>query len=181
MLDWQREPGVGRFVQVERERRFLLSGTPPAGLSQRLIEDRYLEGLRLRLRRVTGADGPPVHKLTQKVRALADDPSTVALTTMYLSADEWASLRVLPGAELSKRRSLVGDGWVVDRFLGPVAGLVLAEIEVEDLSADLVLPAWVGREVTAEDRWSGGALARVHPGEVTALLTSARDGGLRGG
>lgn len=172
MLDWQREPGVGRFVQVERERRFLLSGTPPTGLSERLIEDRYLAGLRLRLRRVTGADGPPVHKLTQKVRASAEDPSTVALTTMYLSAAEWAVLRTLPGAELSKRRFFVGDGWVVDRFLGRLAGLVLAEIEVEDLAAEFALPAWVGREVTTEDRWSGGSLAACLPDEVPPLLTS---------
>ena len=46
--------GEGKYAQVERERRFLLTGPPPppAVTASRRITDRYLPGTRLRLRRI---------------------------------------------------------------------------------------------------------------------------------
>jgi hypothetical protein len=49
-------PGVpireGKYARVERERRFLLAGPPPAPAvtTSRRITDRYLPGMRLRVR-----------------------------------------------------------------------------------------------------------------------------------
>jgi adenylate cyclase len=60
--------------------------------------------------------------------------------------------------------------FVVDRFEGDLAGLVLAEIEVDDLSVPLALPSWLGEEVSHDDRYSGGRLARANAAEVAALL-----------
>ncbi|WP_148045030.1 hypothetical protein [Nocardioides marmorisolisilvae] len=154
---WRRTPGQGKYAKPERERRFLVTGTPEPLEQSRLIEDRYLDGGTLRVRAVRG-EGEPVFKLTQKVRPDVDDPSIVAITNLYLSEDEYRMLVALPGADLVKTRSLCA-GFAVDVFHGPLAGLVLAEVEVEDLEADLVLPAWLGAEVTRDDRYSGGALA----------------------
>ena len=175
---WSRTPGEGRYARSERERRFLVVGLPPLGRESRTIEDRYLHGTRLRLRTVR-AGGEVVRKLTQKVRPHADDPSVVSLTNTYLSADEHAVLATLPGDDLVKTRCAVPvgeDAWVVDVFGGRWSGLVLAEVEVDDLDAPLPLPAWVGREVTQVDALSGGALARTSEAEVPAVLAQARSG-----
>ena len=155
---WRRTPGRGRYARPERERRFLVTGDPGPRADSRLIEDRYLEGGTLRLRAVRGAGGP-VFKLTQKIRANPEDPTEVAITNLYLAEDEYRMLVALPGADLVKTRSLC-EGFAIDVFHGPLEGLRLAELEVKDLGAAIALPAWIGREVTQDDSYSGGALAR---------------------
>ncbi len=175
-MRWEREPGRGAYARPERERRFLLREGPPPGRDGRLVEDRYLDGTRLRLRRVSG-DGRSVHKLTQKVRVRDDDPADVLLTNTYLSAEEHALLSALPGRTLTKTRSthpLADLDLVVDVFQGRWLGLRLAEVEVADLRRALVLPDWVGQEVTHDDRFSGGALAAAGDDEVRALLAEAQ-------
>lgn len=170
--DWRRSPGVGRYAWPERERRFTVSGDVPGLHDPRRIEDLYLDGTRLRLRQVQVRDAS-VFKLAQKVRTKDDDPGEVAITNTYLDRAEYDVLAALPGAVLQKTRSLVTHGpvtFAVDEFAGPLAGLVLAEVEVEDLDADLVLPAWIGREVTRDDRYSGASLARLGPEGIAALL-----------
>lgn len=179
--DWQRAPGRGRYAKPERERRFLTAGDPPPGEAARLIEDRYLDGLRLRLRRVT-QDGRAVHKLTQKVRPDESNPAEVLLTNIYLSAQEYARLLALPGSTLVKSRKLVVDPthtFAIDDFQGPLAGLRLAEVEVTDLDEPLDLPSWLGEEVTRDDRYSGGRLASLDEHQARELLAEQRPIGER--
>ena len=173
--DWRRTPGHGKYARPERERRFLLAGPPPTPLSSRSLEDRYLDGTRLRLRMVQ-VGSERVYKLTQKVRPQEDDPAEVDITNLYLSAAEHERLSTLPAAVLIKTRHLHPDGFVVDEFHGALSGLRLVEIEVADLTAQLDLPEWVGREVTADDAFSGGSLARASSVEVMELLRVARRG-----
>jgi CYTH domain-containing protein len=169
---WIRSPGRGRYARPERERRFLVDQLPPGLEDERLIEDLYLDGLSLRLRRVSH-DGRTTFKLTQKVRSSPSDPFAVSTTTVYLSEHEHDGLRHLPGARLVKRRRLRNeDGHVfaVDEFRGHLDGLLLAEVEVHDLDTPLTLPSWAGREVTHDDRFSGGALARADAATASSLL-----------
>ncbi len=159
--NWSREPGQGKYARTERERRFLVRGVVPVGEAERLIEDRYLDGTRLRLRRVTDGD-QTVHKLTQKVRPDESDPSEVLTTNLYLSQDEYTRLSTLPGSVLVKTRVVVATStcdFVVDEFQGRLHGLRLAEVEVRELADSLHLPPWVGDEVTHDNRFSGGHLA----------------------
>ena len=156
--DWARVPGEGAYARPERERRFLLDGLPEGLGPARRVEDRYLDGTTLRLRRVE-ADGLVVCKLTQKVRT-GGGPGQVALTNLYLTEDEHRRLSVLPGAVLVKLRRPWVHGLVVDEHTGPLAGLVLAELEVDDLRAPLPPVPGLTREVTDEERWTGAALAR---------------------
>jgi adenylate cyclase len=44
-------------------------------------------------------------------------------------------------------------------FRGDLAGLVLAEIELDDAAFALTLPPWAGREVTGDARYYNAALA----------------------
>lgn len=161
------QPGQGRYARRESERRWLVAAVPPGACRPRRIRDRYLTGTSLRLRRVEET-GSVVYKLGQKVRVAAGDPSDVRLTNLYLTEQEYQRLAVLPAAVLDKTRWLVPHGaatFAVDEFEGRLRGLVLAEIELPEAEppgpgpVPAELPAWLGREVTFEDRYSGGTLA----------------------
>ena len=64
---------------------------------------------------------------------------------------------------VEKIRYLVqgSDGlvWEVDEFEGALAGLVLAEVELPSSQTEVVLPSWVGQEITGLRSWSNRALA----------------------
>jgi CYTH domain-containing protein len=52
--------------------------------------------------------------------------------------------------------------WEVDEFLGENAGLVVAEVELKEERQAVDLPEWVGREVSADPRYTNASLVR-HP------------------
>jgi adenylate cyclase len=49
--------------------------------------------------------------------------------------------------------------WEVDEFMGDNEGLIMAEIELEDEAENLVLPAWIGNEVTDDPRYYNSELS----------------------
>ena len=161
------EARAPKYAQIERERRWLVrpDADPEAeALRCLLIEDRYVDGTRLRLRRMTDlATGERAHKLSRKYEA--PDPLARPIVTAYLTSGEHAVFAALPARELSKRRYTVREGdrfFNVDRFEGTLAGLSLTEIEQEDDAALRILepPQWAGREVSHDLCYQGGALAR---------------------
>lgn len=163
----------GKYARVERERRFLLAA-PPVGTPVRrvLIEDRYLRGTRLRLRRITDLDvagGGATYKLTQKIPAEAGGPGLI--TTVYLSAAEYAALDDVPADTLRKIRSSFPP-LGVDTFVGPLTGLVLAEAEFETAAAEtsFARPAEAIAEVTNDARFTGGCLVTLRSPGVLDLL-----------
>ena len=50
--------------------------------------------------------------------------------------------------------------WEIDVFEGDNAGLVLAELEVPTSDFSFTRPGWVGEDVTNDDRFGNGSLAR---------------------
>ena len=79
--------------------------------------------------------------------------------------DARALLALCVGGVIDKRRHLVRHGahlWEVDEFLGDNAGLVVAEIELDDVDEAFERPAWLGAEVTEQARYYNLALA-AHP------------------
>ena len=57
---------------------------------------------------------------------------------------------------IDKIRYLVeweGLTWEVDEFRGVNAGLVVAEVELEDLEQEVSFPPWIGEEVTDDPRY----------------------------
>ena len=50
--------------------------------------------------------------------------------------------------------------WEVDEFLGDNEGLMVAEIELDSEDEVFSLPAWVGKEVTSEKKYSNSNLAK---------------------
>ncbi|KKC33613.1 CYTH domain-containing protein [Devosia psychrophila] len=66
---------------------------------------------------------------------------------------------------LEKRRHLVTFGgltWEVDVFEGRHEGLVIAEVELTSEQQAVELPAWVGTEVTDDDRYYNASLSRTN-------------------
>ena len=160
-----------KYARVEIERRFLLEGVPEGEgvLAVHEIDDRYLDGTRMRLRRMAEVDGLTQLKLTQKLPAPDGRGRQGELTTMYLSEAEHAALTRLPAAPLSKSRLSIAP-YGIDVFAGHLAGLVLAEAEfasVEDAAA-LRPAAFCRAEVTADRRFTGGELARASGEQVRA-------------
>jgi CYTH domain-containing protein len=69
------------------------------------------------------------------------------------------------GAVIEKDRFYIdyaGHTIEVDEFYGPNWGLVLAEIELQHEQEPVILPPWIGREVTGEKRFYNSHL-RTHP------------------
>jgi CYTH domain-containing protein len=157
---------VSRYARLEDERRFVVAALPDGAASPRLIEDRYVTGTRLRVRRVTDERGT-VCKLGQKVHAGADRATAVWHTTMYLDDAEFAALAHLEGSALAKRRWSLPGGGCADEFLGPLAGLVMVEGE-RPFDAP---PSSV--EVTDDGRYNGGALAALDEAAAAALVADA--------
>jgi hypothetical protein len=167
-------PGkAAKYALAERERRFLLRAVPNGIPAARvLIEDRYLVGTRLRLRQMTDLDGPDnsaTYKFTQKIPTPAGTPGLI--TTVYLSAPEYAALIEVPARTLRKIRSSFPP-LGVDVFEGPLRGLILAEAEFDGGASEAAFqpPSDVVAEVTADVRFTGGALVKLGRDGTTALL-----------
>lgn len=152
-----------KYAWVERERRWLCAELP-AGLTGRAeaITDLYVTGTRLRLREAVPLDGGPVmRRLGRKADV---NPSTRLLTSIYLSPEEFALLANLSGRTLRKTRhhfeTAEGVVMAIDVFEGPLQGLIMAEAEfdTEEVMAAFTPPAFVGREVTEDAAYTGGAL-----------------------
>lgn len=77
-------------------------------------------------------------------------------------ADARAVLALCVGGIVDKRRHYVnhaGHLWEVDEFLADNAGLVIAEIELQDAQESFMRPPWLGAEVTDSARYYNLALA----------------------
>jgi CYTH domain-containing protein len=159
------EAAEPKYARLELERRWLVdrAARPPLdGFEPVLIEDRYLVGTRLRLRRMTRG-ARTVLKLTKKYPS--GRPEAQPIVTAYLTEAEHAAFAALPARVVTKRRynlPFAGTWWSLDLFEGPLEGLELVEAEAPDEAAlaALVPPAWAAKEVTHDPRYPCGALAQ---------------------
>jgi len=155
-----------KYAHLERERRWLVDpgARPPLdGLPFVDIDDHYVRGTRLRLRRMAdGTSGAQSLKLTKKYDCA--DALARPIVTAYLTEAEYASLAILTADPLAKRRYRIAEQGVeysLDVFAGPLAGLEQLECEAADGPALAALqpPSWAAREVTADRRFEGATLA----------------------
>ena len=161
-----------KYARVERERRFLLEEFPRAEVTRiRHITDRYIHGTFLRLREQADEGGPVTFKLTQKVRARASGAQQGFITSIYLAEDEFRLLAQLPADPLRKVRYSVPP-FGIDVFEGALQGLRMAEAEfhsAEEAGA-LLVPDFILHEVTDDERFTGGRLARASGSDVEKWL-----------
>lgn len=171
------ESGFGDF---EFERKFFVREIPAITASDPspvLIVQGYLfaaDGYAVRIR----LQGPAPTELddspAQLVQALGDD----AIGTMTAKGPAAGGTRyeaereldpVVAGQIVARAEHVVTkirysawlgeDGWIVDRFLGGNAPLVLAEVERGGPVVDLVIPDFCATEVSEDDRFRNEYLA----------------------
>jgi CYTH domain-containing protein len=163
-----------KYALVERERRFLLAGPPPAAAvtASRRITDRYLPGTRLRLRRVDHLDsGTCEFKFTQKVPAGRPGFVQGLITNTYLSEAEYDLLASLPADVLRKTRLSVPP-LAIDVFDPPLHGLVMADVEfsTDQAARSFPRPLAAVAEVTDDARFTGGSLVRTRRHDLLGWL-----------
>lgn len=171
-------PGAGRYAHSEREQRWLLRALPEDCRDPVEILDHYLTGTRLRLRRMQSGN-QVIWKLGQKVRERDTSPEVVKLTNIYLSEQEHSVVAGLDASTLSKTRwqwDVGGFTFAVDAFLGELAGLVIAEVELDLGTERIEAPPNARAEVTDVDRYSGGALAALDRQAAMALVQAVGSG-----
>lgn len=147
-------------MAIEIERRFLVAGDAwRAGVTQsRSLRQGYLareDGVAVRLRIVGQAA-----RLTIKGKGGLSRPEFEY--DLPLADAEEMLTTLCTGRSITKTRHLVphdGLTWEVDVFEGPLAGLVIAEVELPSTDHPVGLPAWAGREITGDHRYANAALA----------------------
>lgn len=75
--------------------------------------------------------------------------------------DALVSLEEYPRVEKTRYEWRGSDGmlWEIDEFEGGLLGLVLAEIELQNIEQPVELPEWVQLEITGNHAWSNSNLA----------------------
>jgi adenylate cyclase len=148
---------------MEIERKFLVA-TVPDDLDRHpssAIEQGYLAiepgGVEVRVRRRAG---------TAVLTAKAGTGRTRAEEEVAIDGDAFERLWPLTeGRRVEKVRHLIpaGDGLTIelDVYAGDLAGLVVAEVEFPDEAAadGFVPPAWLGADVTEDERYKNHRLA----------------------
>ena len=170
---------AGKYARFELERRFLVEHLPDSIEQEHgwHITDRYIKNTLLRLRRMEPIHGgDTILKLGQKQVPSPPDFGRMTITNIYLSTAEYTVLANLEALELHKRRYPFAHDdrmFSIDVFAGTLSGLVLAETSfdtTEEIDQPLDLPSWLGREVSKDSRFTGGALATLTPDQAAELL-----------
>ncbi|MEC7461132.1 MAG: CYTH domain-containing protein [Candidatus Thermoplasmatota archaeon] len=124
-----------------------------------------------RLERIAALDGCAVRLRMENDRAVLtlkgprtgataaehEFPVDVALARDALGRSD------LPMVEKTRHLWRGDDGhlWEIDEFEGPLAGLIIAEVELVAEDEHVVLPAFLGLEVTTAKSWSSHSLAKL--------------------
>jgi CYTH domain-containing protein len=154
---------------VEIERKFLVAGSGwrDRVKSSHLLRQGYLTsgdtGVTVRVRTIDDATGFITIKSGGATLTRAEFEYEVPI------ADALEMLELTRGARIEKLRhtlDLPGGDWVVDAFRGRHAGLVLVEVELESPTTPLVLPDWLGAEVTGDRQYYNSSLAMAVDGEI---------------
>jgi adenylate cyclase len=145
---------------VEIERKFLVIGQAwRAGATVETLSQGYLPttddcSVRVRIAGERGfltIKGPAV----EGVRAEFEYPVPVEHAASMLR-------QFCRGRMIAKRRYSLSHGgrvWTVDAFEGALAGLVMAEVELDHVGQAVDLPPWLGREVTDDPRYLNSMLS----------------------
>ena len=157
---------TGAHGGLRLERRFLLPSLPRPLTQGRvaLLEERYLTGTGLTLRRTMSAGSPATLELGQQVRSASDRSARVTLTEALTEA-QYASFSRLPADVLVWRRydvQLSGRPVAVHVFEGELHGLVLLQAVFTSRGEAWRYPSpvYAVAEVTGDPRFAEPTLAR---------------------
>lgn len=159
----------------EIERKFLVrtDGWRAKTVSKAILKQAYVASMDDRSVRVRVLDGESA-RLTMKIGRSSMTRDEFEYDIPVADAEELMESAI--GIVIEKTRYRVpheGFVWEVDVFGGPHRGLIIAEVEMKSESDAPPLPAWLGREVTGDFRYSNQALATEYQYDRHALPHSA--------
>ncbi len=147
-------------MPIEIERKFLVRNDNWRALSieERHICQAYLSG--------DGSFSTRIRIVDESQATLTIKSSKAGLRRLEFEypiplADAQQLLMLRRGALILKTRHIVpwqGHTWEIDVFEGDNAGLVIAEIEVDDEKQRFDLPDWIGPEITGQARYYNSSL-----------------------
>jgi CYTH domain-containing protein len=151
-----------KYSLPEIERRWLVrvERLPPLSAARRRqLQDKYIHDGRLRLRAIYAQDADTIFKLGKKYPRVGTEPEHVV--SVYLSAGEYNVLQALPGVVAQKARYAI-EGGALDIYEHPHTSPSVFEMEFtsEADAAAYSPPAFVGEEITFNDKYTGYALAQ---------------------
>ena len=158
-------------MAIEIERKFLVTGegwkaqvTRRRHLRQAYLSRQGRTSIRVRIADATSA--------TLTIKSRGGRTCRAEFEYSLPVADALTLLELRDGLLLSKVRHEVrgNDGltWEIDVFEGENTGLVIAEVELIREHQSVMLPPWIGREVTHEERYYNSRLAH-HPYRMFAV------------
>lgn len=149
-------------MHIETERKFLVldDGYKSQAVESHRIRQGYIAHDSGRSVRVRIRDGQGFLTIKGPFIGEVGRPEWEKVITLEEAEDLF--LLCKPG-RVDKTRWIVPAGdrsFEVDEFHGENEGLVLAEIELSDADEAFAKPSWLGREVTDDERYYNGYLAR---------------------
>jgi adenylate cyclase len=148
-------------MPVEIERKFLVAGT-----GWRLANGvRYRQGYLSRQKGCTVRVRVAGEKAFLTIKGITTGISRAEFEYEIPVADAEELMKLCDGPIIDKIRRIVnyqGFNWEVDEFMGENAGLIVAEIELEQEDQPFERPDWVGEEVTGDSRYRNSSLV-FHP------------------
>ena len=159
----------------EIERKFLVSGDGwrSAVETKAFLKQAYVASMDDRSLRVRILDGKRA-RLTIKIGRASITRDEFEYDIPVADAEELLESAI--GIVIEKTRHRVpheGFVWEVDVFSGTHRGLVIAEVEMTSETDSPALPAWLGREVTGDFRYSNQALATEYGHDRHAISHTA--------
>lgn len=152
-----------KYSQQEIERRWLAEERmlpDLASLPVRIITDKYLDSGRLRLRKIEGADAVQF-KLCKKYGKCSEFSEPI--TNLYLTAEEYELLSVLPGRTLVRQRFTYlfqGASFSINVIVGKTAPVIVeAEFVSETEAEDSEPPPFCTEDVSARIEYEAVMLA----------------------
>ena len=156
-----------KYAQAELERKFLFTQKPENLEAHRykIIEDIYLEGTRLRLRKTIEKENIQ-YKLTKKIPIQTRESDQQWVSTIYLSEKEYEIFSFLPGHYLKKKRYYYPIGpnqnIGIDEIVLKDRTLWIAEIEAsKEAIAAFEMPLPGALEITHDKSYFGNEIARL--------------------
>jgi len=158
---------IPKYSILENERRWIVETEFRKTLNDKpfkLIQDRYFKEGRLRLRSIT--DSVTSAKEFKLCKKYGPSGNSEPIVNIYLTQEEYLALSKIPANEITKKRFRVlenGSYFNVDVFEGNLEGLIICEIEAEDIiKLNFILePSFVKAEVTTNPFFTGGALSKI--------------------
>jgi adenylate cyclase len=149
-------------IEIERKFRVIDDGWRVAVGTSTLLRQGYLANTKRASIRVRLAGEAAV----LSVKAMTPGRARAEFEADIAAADAQEMLAQLcEGPLIEKWRHIVvhaGDRWEIDEFLGDNTGLVIAELELEFEQQQFARPAWLGEEVTDDQRYYNFRLSQ-HP------------------